>query len=162
MLITARSMKELNFSSLMEVYLEGNLEKAEEGLTLLEAEQDFYQYLRECFFAIPDAIYYVWQEQGKYVSALRLEPYRDGWLLAGLETAPEQRRRGFGERLVRAVLDLQGNALIYSHVHKGNAASLELHKKCGFSVIADTASYIDGSVNQYAFTLCYCNRESGN
>ena len=38
MLHQARSLKDLRFASLMEVYIEGNLEKAEEGISLLDAE----------------------------------------------------------------------------------------------------------------------------
>lgn len=160
MLIAARLLKELNFSALMDVYIEGNLEKTESGMTLLEAEQDFYQYLQEGFYSAPGAVYYVWQEQGKYMSALRLEPYRDGWLLEALETAPEQRRKGYGEMLIRAVLALEEYETIYSHVHKGNTPSLAIHKKCGFCVVSDTAAYIDGSVNPYACTMCYRQNKS--
>ena len=50
-------MRELNFAQLMEVYAESNRENGDEfyphmpeGQRLLQAEQDFYQYLRESFF----------------------------------------------------------------------------------------------------------------
>ena len=154
MLLVAQTLKQLNFSGLMEVYIEGNLEKAEEGLTLLQAEQEFYAYLRDDFFKVPGAAYCVWQEQGEYVSALRLEPYKDGWLLEALETKPRCRRMGYGEKLIRQVLALPGYGRIYSHVHKRNAASLAIHEKCGFRRIAEQAAYVDGSVNQLACTMC--------
>lgn len=48
MLYLAKSLQQLQFGKLMEVYIEGNLEKAAE-VGLLQAEQDFYQYLRDCF-----------------------------------------------------------------------------------------------------------------
>lgn len=153
MLLLARSLRELQFSQLMEVYIEGNLEKAEDGLSLLEAEQAFYQYLREDFFTARGAVYYIWAEQGRYVSALRLEPYKDGLLLEGLETAPEQRRKGYAGALIRGMLAVEQTRPIYSHVHKNNTASLAVHEGCGFRRVAEYAAYIDGSVNDRACTM---------
>ena len=152
MLQIARSMGELNFSQLMAVYEEGNRE-SDKGL--LQAEQDFYQYLRHDFFAVPGAYYALWQEGGEYVSALRFEPYKDGILLEALETAPTKRRMGYGEKLMRAVLPMEKK--IYSHVSKRNIASLNIHEKCGFQRISEQATYIDGSVNNKCCTLCFRN-----
>ena len=160
MLRSARSVKELNFSALMEVYIEGNLEKAEEGVSLLEAEQDFYAFLRDVFFAQPGSVYWILEEGGSYVSALRLEPYKDGWLLEALETAPEHRRKGYAEALLRQVTALPEYKKIYSHVHKKNGPSLAVHEKCGFVRIAESAAYIDGSVNSRACTLLF-QRDNG-
>lgn len=153
MLRVIKSMKELDFSALMEVYAEGNLENGAEfwpdepeGQQLLKAEQAFYQYLRECFFAVEGAMYCIWEENGRYVSALRLEPYQDGLLLEALETAPEKRRRGYARMLIRAVLAGLSNQRIYSHVGKWNTASIKTHEACGFRKILDHAVYADGSV----------------
>lgn len=162
MLILARSLRELNFGMLMEVYEEGNRENAGEfwpdldpAEGLLQAEQDFYQYLKTVFFPVDGAVCAIWEEKGRYVSALRLEPYGDGLLLEGLETAPSARRKGYAENLILAVQDRFGEKKIYSHVHKGNIPSLKIHKKCGFQIICDHAVYIDGSVNSRCFTLCF-------
>ena len=161
MIIIANSLSELSFSKLMEVYLEGNMEKAREehrdlseyaGLQL--AEQDFYQYLRECFFTTPGTRYAVLEENGSYRSAVRWEPFMDGVLISALETAPSERRKGHAEKLLREVL-LRVDAKIYSHVSKKNTPSLAVHKKCGFRIIADRARYLDGSVNSRAYTLCF-------
>lgn len=164
MLILARSLRDFSFSKLMEVYIEGNLENAEEfypdlpeGQKLMQAEQDFYQYLNEVFFKTSGAVYAIWEERGNYISALRLEPYRDGRLLEALETAPSRRRQGYGEKLIRAVQAQFPKQRIYSHVGKKNAASLRVHEKCGFCRISEHAAYIDGSVNQRACTLCWEN-----
>ena len=154
MLHMAHTLRELDFSQLMEIYIEGNLEKSREGVTLLEAEQDFYQYLRQVFFRTPGARYFVWQEGERYKSALRLEPYRDGWLLAALETAPNDRRKGCGRALVEAVLALPEYDRIYSHIHRENIPSIRLHESCGFRKILDYGVYIDGSVNRYTLTYC--------
>lgn len=154
MLYLAKSLQQLQFGQLMEVYIEGNLEKAAET-SLLQAEQDFYQYLLDCFFATPDAVYAVWIEDGEYVSALRLEPYKDGLLLAALETAPRHRRKGYASKLVEAILAEFSGRKIYSHVGKSNEASLLVHERGGFRKIADSATYLDGSFNDRAFTLCH-------
>jgi GNAT superfamily N-acetyltransferase len=135
MLFLAKSLQQLRFGELMEVYIEGNLEKAEE-IGLLQAEQDFYQYLQDCFFPTAGAVYAVWTEESKYVSALRLEPYKDGLLLAALETAPQHRRKGYAKKLIEAVLAEFEGEKIYSHVSKINEASLAVHEKCGFCRIS--------------------------
>lgn len=162
MLILARSLRELFFRGLMDIYIEGNQENGEElwpGLSpneqVLRAEQDFYQYLRERFFTVPGAVYAVWEENGKYVSALRLEPYKDGLLLEALETVPELRRQGYAAKLIRAVQLRCGSTKIYSHVGKWNEASLKTHEKCGFRRILSYAAYIDGSVNNRSYTMVY-------
>lgn len=155
MLHIATTLRDLDFPQLMDIYIEGNMEKVQEGLSLPEAEQMFRQYLAEVFFTVSEAVYYVWLEKGKYLSALRLEPYRDGLLLEALETAPEQRGKGYGSALLQAVLETAGQVKIYSHVGKRNLASLRIHEKHGFRRISDTAVYIDGSVNDRAYTLCF-------
>lgn len=157
----ARMLRELDFRQLMDVYEEGNLENAAElwpgepeGQLLLMAEQSFHQYLRECFFPTEGASYFVWVENGDYVSALRLEPYQDGLLLEALETKPGERRKGYAEALVKAVLTEVGETKIYSHVGKRNTASLKTHEKCGFRRILEHAVYADGSVMTNHCTLC--------
>lgn len=164
MLMVAKSLRELRFGELMEVYAESNQEKAEDwpdlsrGFALQLAEQDFFQYLKKVFFSTPRAVCCLWEEEGCYVSALRLEPYRDGLLLEALETAPAQRKKGYASALIRAVQDFlaeQGPVKLYSHVHKGNSASLRTHETCGFSVISDHAVYISGSVDYRCCTCLY-------
>ena len=161
MLYIVKNLKELDFSQLMAVYEEGNLENGAElwpelpeGLRLIRAEQAFHQYLRECFFCTPEAVYCIWQEGGRYVSALRLEPYQDGLLLEALETAPDCRRKGYAFALMEAVLGEYGAQKIYSHVSKRNKASLRTHENCGFRKVLDYAVYVDGSVRHNAVTLC--------
>lgn len=161
MLYLATKLRELNFSQLMAVYEEGNRENAAiffpdlpEGQRMIQAEQSFYQYLQEGFFSAPGAVYAIWVENGTYVSALRLEPYEDGLLLEALETMPTERRKGYAEQLIRAV-QAEFSQKIYSHVSKKNAASIAVHKKCGFQQVLDYAKYIDGSVVRTAVTLQY-------
>lgn len=168
MLKIAHKLHQLNFSRLMQVYEEGNRENGAdrypdqpEYLQLQLAESDFYDFARE-FFAAPGAMYAVWDLVTRYASALRLEPYQDGLLLEALETAPDLRRLGYAKTLVLetlAALDDQGGVKVYSHVNKGNKASLAVHAACGFTRILEHAVYIDGSVLQSCCTLC---REPAN
>ncbi len=165
MLQLINRMGDLNFRQLMDVYEEGNLENAAEFFSrepkeqwLLIAEQNFYQYLRECFFKTNGAYYAVWVSGGRYVSALRLEPYQDGFLLEALETMPEERRKGYAYKLMSAVLAHVGDVKIYSHVSKRNTASLRVHEKCGFYRILEHAVYADGSVFRNCCT--FCSKES--
>ena len=156
MLIIAHALKELRFGQLMEVYSQSNSEACNGNL--LQAEQDFYAYLRESFFCDPKAFYAVWERDGTYKAALRMEPYKDGYLLEALETAPSARRKGYATMLVKEVLNWQaeqGSTAVYSHVKKVNEASLAVHRACGFVEILDHAVYIDGSVLRDSVTLCY-------
>ena len=160
MLYLATKMNQLKFSDLMAVYVEGNRENGAlfspelpECEQIFQAEQSFYQYLDKSFFCVPGAVYAIWEEQGRYISALRLEPYEDGLLLTALETAPEYRQKGYATQLIQAV-QAQFPEKIYSHVSKHNRASLRVHEKCGFRRVLEYARYLDGSVARNAVTLC--------
>ena len=161
MLYLARSLSQLHFGSLMAVYSDANRENGRgswpeepEMRQIQLAEADFYRYLSQVFFKTPGAVYAVWEENGRYVSALRLEPYRDGLLLEALEADPEQRRKGYAAALIQAVHTCLGEgAKLYSHVDKRNLPSLKTHEKCGFRRISDVAVYVDGSVNRKACTM---------
>lgn len=142
------SMAELDCEQLLKVYQEHNWD-----------EIDFLSYLREDFFCQPNAIYAVWVEDSEYKAAVRLEHCRDGVLLHSLETAPNSRRKGYAYKLLSHFLDClraTGYKRIYSHVEKSNKASFLLHKKCGFEIISDSATYLDGTVTQYSNTLVIC------
>ena len=160
MLLVAKQLADLDFPELMDVYIEGNLEKAEEygDGGLLRAEREFYEYLRSDFFRQTGAFYAVWQSAGKMVSALRLEPHKDGWLLEALETAPDHRGRGFAKALMASTLEYLDDGPVYSHVSKRNEASLRTHFACGFEKYLDYVVYLDGSVTNRGFTLKYDGR----
>lgn len=156
MLKIAANIREIDFGALMEVYREGNEENGAElypdatpAEQVMLAEQDFYQYLVQCFFTVEGAVYALWEQDGVYASALRLEPYQDGLLLEALETAPDKRRQGYACQLLRAVqawLSQHGAIKVYSHVNRKNTASQRSHQSCGFTKILDHAVYADGSV----------------
>ena len=162
MLKLIRSMRELDFGELLSVYCEseeiyGRYEN--EDIGKFAAEQEFYQYLNDIFFRTPDSYYALWRPQGSAVAALRLEPYRDGLLLAALETAPAARGMGHATELVSAVVSEFADWKIYAHIRKNNAASMRVHSKCGFKVLSDSATMIDGSFTYSHCTICYDNKE---
>ena len=154
-----RSLEGLSFHKLMRVYEESNRLNAvalyphmDRNAALIQVEQDFYVYLRDCFFRTEGAWYAVWSENDSYISALRLEPFEDGLLLEALETDPDYRRCGYGYKLMDAVLHSVVEN-VYSHVNKSNTDSFRLHEKCGFVKIADECTYIDGTRSDRCVTL---------
>lgn len=161
----AYKIQDLDFSALMDVYIEENQKIAAQDYpdgdaneALLQTERGFYQYLNECFFTVSGAICAVWKAGGKTVSALRLEPYQDGWLLEALETAPEERQKGYAAALVQALTAWCrecGRIPVYSHISKKNKASLRTHEKCSFIRILEHAVEVDGSVYTSACTMKY-------
>ncbi len=151
MLRIVTSLAQLPFSDLMEVYVEDNLEKGDR----FQAEQEFYQYLRQGFFTQPEDRYCLWYADGQLVSALRLQAYQDGLLLEALETAPAHRRKGHGEALVREMLKIVSGQKVYVHIADWNKPSILLHEKCGFSCILDHAIYADGLVTNRASTYVH-------
>ena len=169
MLTIATGLRYLHFGQLMAVYEEGNRENGEAFYPhlstqerILRAEQEFYAYLTECFFTVENAAYYIWSDQGHYVSALRLEPYQDGLLLEALETHPDYRRQGYAEKLIRAVLEEVHPPRLYSHIGHHNIASIAVHQKCGFRKISNHARYADGSVNSRCGTYLYETKNAGD
>ena len=162
MLQLAKSLGELRFGELMELYVQDNLEHGRElwpdepeERRIMLSEQAFYAYLRDDFFKTPGAVYALWEAYGQYVSALRLETHRAGLLLEALTTREDQRQKGYATALIRAVLESRAGEKIYSHVNKHNIPSLKTHENCGFQIISDHAVYLDGSVNDRSYTLCH-------
>jgi len=160
MLIRANSIGELDFDALMELYREGNAENAawfypqepaEKRMKLAVA--DFHRYLCEQFFPMENAQYWIWEEDGIYLSALRLEKYQGGLLMEALETHPDHRRRGYAKKLILTVMkQLPANTTIYSRVSKRNTASLATHDSCGFAKGLDYAEEPDGTINRNTIT----------
>lgn len=146
------AFSELKFPSLAELYFEE--EKNSEAI--YEKISDFYSFLRQDFFKISGSFYCVAENNGAYISALRIEPFQDGWLLSGLQTLSGHRRNGVASQLMETAiqyLNVNGGCSIYSHVSKKNHASLRTHRKFGFIPIKDYAVYLDGSIDQNAYTL---------
>ena len=161
MLKLIESAEQLPYGPIMNIYESSNRMKGKQNFPqlsdaeqLLLAEQEFYGYLQDVLEK-KLAILALWLAEGQAVAALRLEKYKDGLLLTGLETAPAERRRGYASSLICAAVNRFPNCKIYSHIFSGNHASATLHKKCGFQKIADVAELLDGSTTHEAATYLH-------
>ena len=154
MLKVVRTMAELPFGKLMGIYIQSNRECGKkwpnESLErqIAMAEQEVYAYLRQCFFTRPGSRYFIWEEQGSAICAVRCETYADGWLLTALETAPEYRGQGFATKLLTAVLGSLEPGKVYTHIRNDNHASQAAHRNCGFTKIKTGARLLDGSYSR--------------
>ena len=153
MLLIAKSIKELNFSKLVYLYrvdVEKNRKMYYSHLEPNEgrlcAENDLYHYLRDVFFGQSKGVYYICEEQGVYLSALRLEGYEDGLLLNALVTDEDHRNKGYASVIFEEIRH-SVSASVYSHIHRKNAASIGLHCKFGFEKHKDYAVLLDGTVS---------------
>lgn len=145
MLQIVSKASQLNFQQLSAVY-------AGSGIS-----DSFYRDIYD-FFEGKDSIYALWVPDNVYASAVRVERYRDGFLISGLETVPSMRQRGYAKALLSEVLQHLECERIYSHVERDNQASLAVHKFCGFEKIKDGAVFLDGSASSSYVTLCKNNR----
>lgn len=161
--MTAAEMHELVHA----VYLEVCLENAAashptmSGLpaAIQTAEDSFVHYL-EGFFAAPENRYYVlFEDDGAPVSAARLTRLDGFYYLEALETAPVRRGCGYATELLTelaALLRNRGRVEIRSCVRTTNAASLAVHRKCGYAVAADPGTdYLTGTVSEGCYGMCY-------
>ena len=162
MLLIYTRLSQIRFGQLMQVYEEGAVENGAEfypdlspNEQILRAEQDFYAYLQSGFFIQDEDRYCIWEENGRYVCALRLEKYQDGLLLEALETHPSYRRRGYAKKLIQSVFEELKPNRVYSHIGHKNLASQATHIACGFQKVSDSARYADGSVNDRCGTYLY-------
>ncbi len=143
------SYADLDGQKLMQVYAESNLENTDyffpdlpdKALAVQKVEEGFLQFLQDEFFTGPGPAYYVLEEAGEWVSALRMNEVQPKvFYLEALETRPGYRRQGYGARLLRKVTDhlkRQGPFRICDCVSKRNEASVRTHLACGFRIVAD-------------------------
>ena len=161
MLTIISNAEQLPYSQVMYVYEQSIRERAQKDhcnccskQQLLNAEQDLYAYLQDVLEQ-KLAVLAFWTDNNKFVSALRLEKYRDGLLLTALETAPRERGKGYASMLVSCVVDQFSDSKIYSHIADNNLASISVHLKCGFQKISSSAVFLDGSQSTDASTYLY-------
>lgn len=146
MLLCFQSMTDLDHTRLMHIYRESNLgnipyffpdcKDTAEGLQ--KVEERFRSFLNADFWGKPENTYYIWENDGEWVSALRLTGLADFYWVEGLETAPDARRRGYAVQLYRAIFDRlkarEGSAHVRCAVGYGNEASLKTHASAGFQI----------------------------
>lgn len=140
---------DLDGPRLMAVYAESNLENtdyffpdmADKAMAVQKVEEGFLQFLRDEFFTGPGPGYYVLEEAGAWVSALRLSEVQPKvFYLEALETRPDRRRQGCASRLLREVLDYlksKGSFRLCDCVDKQNEPSVRTHLASGFTIASD-------------------------
>ena len=149
MLHIIKSYADLDSLRLMAVYAESNWENTDyffpeiedKSLAVRKVEEGFLQFLREEFFAGTGPAYYVLEEAGEWVAALRLNELSPGfYYLEALETRPDRRRQGCAARLLREVVDhlkTKGLIRIRDCVSKRNEPSVRTHLACGFQIVSE-------------------------
>ncbi len=172
MLLRIESYAQLDERRLMDLYGESNMENADyfypemedKTAALALVEESFLRFLREDFLPKPENTYWVLEQDGVYVSALRLTEVKPRELyLEALETHPDHRRQGLASALFRevfAALGEEGSFLIRDCVSKKNTASLKTHEKAGFFVADDCGNDpLQGEKRQEEYTMEYRSPE---
>lgn len=168
MLLRIKSCEQLDERKLMDLYGESNKENVDylypeaedRAEALRKVEEGFLAFLREDFFLKEEDTYWVLEENGAYVSALRLTEVKERtFYLEALETHPDHRHRGCALRLFRevfAVLGEEGGFTIWDCVSKRNTASLRAHQKAGFVIDADQGKdLLRDEIRQGEYTMVY-------
>ena len=149
MIITVTDYRNINTRMIMDIYSESNSENADiffpdetdRDTALRKAEDGFLDYLKNDFFRQPGASCRILEEEGIWVSALRLYMIRNGmYYIEALETRPDRRGKGYASALLSGVIESMkkdGPFRICDCVDKKNAASLRTHEKCGFRIVSD-------------------------
>lgn len=91
--------------------------------------------------AVRDAALVGWCGAGRVPLEQGSDPV---WLIAGLTVRAQQRRQGIGHRLLLTVCQAvweTGDEEVFSVVNAANLASVDLHERAGFEVIARAASF---------------------
>lgn len=159
MIIIADKINKFEFSKIVDLYADDlEVSRKRKYGTMPEyegkifAEQDYYLYLKDVFFSEIKGRLYILEENGRYISAACIEPFKDGFLLNSLVTAKDFRKKGYAQQLLVAAFENLKDVPLYSHVHIKNAASIHLHEKLGFDSLHQYAHMLDGSVRSDHYT----------
>ena len=169
MLLRFDSYGEIDTRKLMDVYSESNVENidyfypdmSDRDAALSLVESRFLDYLKDDFFKRPGSSYYVLEDSGTWVSALRLSsldrssdrssdrpydvPYNNSqseggfFYLEALEPRPDCRLKGFATKLIEEVVSYlkgKGPFSMFDTVSKRNEASIKTHLKAGFRIVS--------------------------
>ncbi|MBQ7061285.1 MAG: GNAT family N-acetyltransferase [Clostridia bacterium] len=168
MLLKITEYAGLDERKLMDVYSESNSEntdyfypdEADKQAAVRMVEAGFLDFLKNDFFHQPEAAYWVLDENGEWVSALRICRAPDGPLyLEALETRPDKRGRGFAVRLLSGVIDAlkeEGPFRLCDCVGKRNAASIRTHESCGFKIVSQAGyDHLSGTADERDYGFEY-------
>ena len=168
MMITITEFEDVDARKLMDIYAESNYENTDyffpdepdKDVAVRMVEEGFLDYLKNGFFTQPGASYRVLEENGIWVSALRLNRIQsDLYYLEALETRPDRRGKGYATLLLSGVLESlkrDGPFRLCDCVSKKNAASLKVHEKCGVRIVSDEGyDYLNEEADDHDFGLEY-------
>lgn len=169
MLLQFTSLADLNMDQLMQIYSESNLENAayfypddpdrEKAVRL--CEEKFLEYLENDFYSRSGRTYWILEENGQWVSALRTSLIRENiYYIEALETKPDCRKQGYAVKLLRSVaecLKADGPFFLFSNVSRKNVPSLRTHIKSGFWIASDPGyDYLQDIYESKCFGMEYC------
>ncbi|MCR5808229.1 MAG: GNAT family N-acetyltransferase [Clostridiales bacterium] len=166
MLLIIRDISLIDKRKFFGIYEESTRENAEEfypgmeiNAAVKKAEGEFTEFLEE-FMSRPENSYWILEEDGVWVSALRLTQTEPGfYYLEALETRPDSRRRGCAARLIAAVTDelkKQGPFRICDCVSKRNLPSIRTHEACGFRIASDAGfDYLSSETRDWDYGFEY-------
>ena len=149
MLLRITDFNEIDKRKLMDIYSESNFENTdyfypnEENKTLAvqKVEEGFLDYLENEFFVMPGSTYWVLEENGLWISALRTNYISEGlFYIEALETRVDKRNMGYTTKLINSIIEVmkeEGSFKLCSCVSKQNEASLKAHQKCGFKIVSE-------------------------
>lgn len=170
MIIKIISANDFDDKKMMKIYAEGNLENTDYFYPQIEnkleavkkVECDFCNFIKNEFLNGKN-IYYVLENNGIWVSALRLYYLENNfYYLEALETMPDYRKKGYATQLLSEVLNelkQNGSFKICDCVGKKNTASLNTHKKCGFNIVReDGYDYLQKETDKLCYGLEYSFR----
>ena len=168
MLITITEFKDLDTRKLMDIYSESNYENTDyfypdeqdKAAAVRKVEEGFLDFLKNDFFGQAGASYWILEEDGVWVSALRLSRIQtDLYYLEALETRQDQRRKGYASLLLSGVVESlkkAGPFRLCDCVSKKNTASLKTHEKCGFRIVAEEGyDYLNQETDDHDYGLEY-------
>lgn len=168
MLLKITAYQALDERKLMDIYAESNLENTgffcpeepDKETAVRMVESGFLDFLKNEFFKETEAVYWILEEGGVWVSTLRICKTQDGpYYLEALETRPDRRMRGYGTLLLSGVLDAmkaEGPFRLCDCVGKRNTASLKAHEKCGFRIVSEKGyDYLHQEADDRDFGLEY-------
>ena len=168
MILRIAKYSDIDERKLMDIYAESNYENTDyffpdendKAVAVRKVEKGFCDFLENEFYANEGNEYWVLDENGIWVSALRLNLIEKGlYYLEALETPPACRKHGYATTLLDGViqtLKTEGPFRICDCVSKKNAASLRVHEKCGFRIVSEKGfDYLQNETDDRDYGLEY-------
>ena len=168
MLIKIAKYHDLDTRKLMDIYAESNFENTnyfypdelDKDIAVQKVETGFLNFLKNEFFNNTHAYYWVLEENGVWLCALRTYMIGEGiYYLEALETRPDSRRKGYAVGLLNDIIESLkkgGPFRLCSCVSKKNTASLKTHLKSGFKIVSEEGyDYLSGESDNRDYGLEY-------